>query len=285
MVTGAAAMENGIITPAATIFDHGIYTFWSSPQPRCHIYPGSHGHVNAVRALQVSCNYYYYDIGRRSGINQIVHWANLFGLGLPTGFELEGANRTRLGWVAGPETSQALRIQWFPGNTLSAAIGQDNNQVTPLQLANYTAAIANGGTLNRARLLKEVLSFDFSFEYYVSQPEAINKTNMSPQTVRALREGMLEATMRQGGTAFSIFHNYPVQVAGKTGTVQIGNSPNNGVFVCYAPYDNPQIALALVVEKGGGGSTIVPIARNILDLWFGMQNQMANEPEENRLAG
>jgi penicillin-binding protein 2 len=282
MVTGAAAIEAGTVTAATRILDGGVYTHFIAPQPRCHIFPGSHGRVDAVEALKVSCNYYYYDVGRRTGIEQIVRWANLFGFGLPTGFELEGTERTRLGWVAGPEAAAAANIQWYPGNTLYAAIGQDNNQVTPLQLANYTAAIANGGTLNRAHLLKEVLSFDYSYEYFVSQPTPVNRLNMMPQTVRALQEGMFEVT-RQGGTAHSVFQGFPVPVAGKTGTVQMGDRPNNGVFVCYAPYDNPQIALALVVEKGGGGSTVAPIARNILDIWFRLQEEMANGPREGSL--
>jgi penicillin-binding protein 2 len=212
------------------------------------------------------------------GIDQIVKWAHLFGFGRSTGFELE----TRIGWVAGPEAAAATGLRWYPGNTLYAAIGQDNNQVTPLQLANYTAAIANGGTLNKARLLKEALSFDYSYEYYVSQPDALNSLDMSPQTVKMLQEGMLAAT-RLGGTAYSVFRDYPVAVAGKTGTVQMGNNPNNGVFVCYAPYDDPQIALALVVEKGGGGSTVATIARDILEMWFSLQEDMANDPRENSL--
>jgi penicillin-binding protein 2 len=282
MVTAAAAIESGTVTAATRIYDEGIYTFYTSPQPRCNIFPGSHGWVDAAEAIKVSCNYYFYDAGRRMGIDRIVDWAGRFGFGIPTGLELEDANRTRLGWVAGPEASAALGTEWYPGNTLSSAIGQDNNQVTPMQLANYTAAIANGGTLYKARLLKEALSFDYSYEYYISQPTPLNILDMAPSTVKALQEGMLMAT-RQGGTAFSVFRDYPIAVAGKTGSVQVGDRPNNGVFVCYAPYDNPQIALALVVEKGGAGSTVAPIARNILDIWFRLQEDMANEPEENSL--
>jgi penicillin-binding protein 2 len=105
---------------------------------------------------------------------------------------------------------------------------------------------------------------------------------MQQQTIKALQEGMLAVT-RQGGTAYSVFRDYPVAVAGKTGSVQMGDRPNNGVFVCYAPYDDPQIALALVVEKGGAGSTVAPIARDILDIWFRLQEEMANEPLEGRL--
>ena len=282
MVTGAAAIESGTVAVGTTIYDEGMYTYYTFPQPRCHIYPGSHGHVSAVEALRVSCNYYYYDAGRRTGIDRIVDWAHRFGLGLPTGVELEDPARTRLGWVAGPEASEALGIRWYPGNTLSAAIGQDNNQVTPMQLANYTASIANGGTLYKAHLLKEALSFDYSYEHYIAQPTPLRDLEMAPSTVKALQEGMLAVT-RQGGTAYSVFRDYPVAVAGKTGSVQVGDRPNNGVFVCYAPYDDPQIAVALVVEKGGAGSTVAPIARDILDIWFRLREDMANAPRENSL--
>jgi penicillin-binding protein 2 len=273
MVTAAAGIEEGIVTASEGIHDGGIYTFYTFPQPRCHVYPGSHGRVDSVRALVVSCNYYFYDVGRRAGIDNIVKWAHLFGLGLPTGLELEDPGRTRLGRAAGPEAAGALNIRWYPGNTLSAAIGQDNNLFTPVQLANFTAAIANGGTLYKAHLLKEAVSFDYTYEYHVSTPTPINKIDMAEATVRALQQGMLGVT-RPGGTAHSVFRNYPVEVAGKTGSVQVGNRPNNGVFVCYAPYDNPQVAVAVVVEKGGAGSTVAPIARDILDVYFRIQREM-----------
>jgi penicillin-binding protein 2 len=279
MVTAAAAIESGVVTPSTRIHDAGIYTFYTFPQPRCHIYPGSHGRVDSVDALIVSCNYYFYDVGRRAGINQIVRWAHLFGLGIPTGLELEDPNRTRLGWAAGPEAAEALGIRWYPGNTLSAAIGQDNNLFTPVQLANFTAAIANGGTLYRAHLLKEVISFDYTYEYHISRPIPLHKIDIADSTVRALQQGMMGVTL-PGGTAHSVFRGYPISVAGKTGTIQVGSRPNNGVFVCYAPYENPEIAVAVVVEKGGGGSTVAPIARDILDVYFRIQGEMRVRPGE-----
>lgn len=281
MVTAAAALENEIINTNTKIYDKGIYTYYLSPQPKCHIYPGTHYSVSVSEALKVSCNYFFYDVGRQTGIDQIVNWSMRFGLGLPTGFELEG-NRETLGVVAGPESSEALGDTWYPGNTLSAAIGQHNNQFTLMQMANYTASIANGGTLYTAHLLKEVLSFDYSHEYYVSQPTPIRELGISDKNMKAIQEGMLMVT-QSGGTAYGVFKDYPVAVAGKTGSVQVGSSPNNGVFVCYAPYDNPQIAVALAVEKGGAGSTIAPIARDILDIWFQLQEDMRSNPQENSI--
>jgi penicillin-binding protein 2 len=274
MVTAAAAIESGIVTASERILDRGIYTYYTFPQPRCHIHPGSHGRVDSVDAMIVSCNYYFYHVGRRTGISRLVGWAHRFGLGLPTGLELEDPSRTRLGWAAGPEASEALGVRWYPGNTLSAAIGQDNNLFTPVQLANFTAAIANGGTLYRAHMLKEAVSFDYTYQYHLSRPTPLREIEMADSTVRALQLGLLGVT-RPGGTAHSVFRGYPVDVAGKTGSVQVGNRPNNGVFVCYAPFDDPQIAVAVVVEKGGAGSTVAPIARDILDVYFRLQREMA----------
>ncbi len=276
MVTAAAALENGTVTPSSTIFDHVKYTFYPFPQPSC---TGSHGHVNVCNALKVSCNYYFFESGRLAGIQEISRWANRFGLGVPTGVELEDPKRETLGWVASPQTAEALNTEWWDGNTLSAAIGQENNAFTPVQLANYAATIANGGTRYKAHLLKEVLSHDYSYEYFVSRPEVALKLEMQPQNVAALQEGM-RAVTQQGGTAYNVFRDFDIPVAGKTGSAQVSDRPNNGVFVAYAPADDPQIAVAVAVEKGGAGSTIAPIARDVIDLYFRLQEDMRNNPAE-----
>jgi penicillin-binding protein 2 len=279
MVTAAAAMENGTVTPSSTVFDRVKYTFYPFPQPSC---TGSHGHVNVCDALKVSCNYYFFETGRITGISEITNWANRFGLGVPTGVELEDTSRDTLGWVANPQTAEALNTEWWDGNTLSAAIGQENNQFTPVQLANYAATIANGGTRYKAHLLKEVLSYDYTYEYHVSKPEAALTLGMQPQNIAALQEGM-SAVTQYGGTAYGVFRDFEIPVAGKTGSAQVGGRPNNGVFVAYAPADKPQIAVAVVVEKGGAGSTIAPIARDIIDLYFRLQADMRNNPAEGGL--
>ncbi len=279
MVTAAAALENETVTPSSTILDKVKYTYYPFPQPSC---TGSHGHVNVCDALKVSCNYYFFESGRLTGIKEIARWANRFGLGVPTGVELENSNRETLGWVASPDTAAALNTEWWEGNTLSAAIGQENNMFTPVQLANYAATIANGGTRYKAHLLKEVLSYDYSYEYFISQPVVALELDMQPQNIAALQEGM-SAVTKQGGTAYNVFRDFDIPVAGKTGSAQVGDRPNNGVFVCYAPADDPQIAIAVAVEKGGGGSTIAPIARDVIDLYFRLQDEMRNNPAEGTL--
>jgi penicillin-binding protein 2 len=277
MVTAAAALENGTVTPQSTIYDRVKYTYYPFPQPSC---TGSHGHVSVSDALKVSCNYYFFESGRITGISQIGLWANRFGLGLPTGVELERGDT--LGWVANPQTAEALGTEWWDGNTLSAAIGQENNAFTPVQLANYAATIANGGTRYKAHLLKEVLSRDYTVEYYVSRPEVALQLGMKPENIAALQLGMSSVT-KEGGTAYAVFRDFPIPVAGKTGSAQVGSRPNNGVFVAYAPADDPQIAVAVAVEKGGSGSTVAPIARDIIDLYFRTKEEMTKVPEEGSL--
>ncbi|MCL2083479.1 MAG: penicillin-binding transpeptidase domain-containing protein [Oscillospiraceae bacterium] len=276
MVTASAALEKGVVSPLTAIHDKTVFSYYKSPRPRCWS-SRSHGSVNTAAALRHSCNYYFYDTGLKTGIGDIVKWANNYGLGIPTGIELD----EKTGIVAGPESSKVLGDTWYAGNVLSAAIGQSNNQFTPLQLANYTAAIANGGTLNKASMLKEAVSNDYSHTYYLRQPEKIHDTGISKTNVKAIQQGMREVVAI--GTAASVFSGCPYDVAGKTGTVQQGNRPNNGVFVAYAPYDNPQIAVALVVEKGGGGSTIASLAREIIEAWFLMQENVEEGQQENAL--
>jgi len=239
------------------------------------VYPGSHGTINVSQALQVSCNYFFFDAGRRTGIDNLVDWAHRFGLGHPTGIEIEES----LGYVAGPETSEKLGERWYPGQTLSTSIGQDNNQFTPVQIANYIATIANGGTLYKAHLLKEALSYDYSYEYHIATPEPVRTIGLSSENLAALQAGMRLVTL-PGGTAYSTFRSFPIPTAGKTGSAQVGDRPNNGVFVVYAPYENPQVAVSLVVEKGGAGSVCSWMARDILTAYFQAQeDRVLNQPE------
>lgn len=271
MVTAAAALEEGVITPATKIRDMGKYTFFEDYQPRCHAYPGSHGNVNVREALKVSCNYFFYDIGRQAGYRALADRANKFGLGVYSGIELSGE---LAGYVAGPETAAKLGTFWFLGNTLSAAIGQSDNLFTPLQLANYAATIANGGNLYSAHLLREVKSADYLQTLYINTGIDYTPTGLSGSTIAALQDGMLMVT-QPGGTAHAIFADFPVAVAAKTGSVQVGDSPNNGVFVAYAPANDPAVAVAVVIEKGGAGSRVAPIARDVLAAWFDLEAEYA----------
>jgi penicillin-binding protein 2 len=281
MVTAAAGLENDEISPGTRIFDRGIFTRYQDFTPTCLIYPGSHGSINVSDALKVSCNYFFYEIGYNMGIMKIKEWAERFGLGQSTGIELDSE---RTGFIASPETAAALGVTWQRGLTLVASIGQSDNLFTPLQLANYTAAIANGGTVNRAHLLREVKSNDFTQTYAVSSGEVLRETGASAETIRALQQGMLSASIDPGSSVASEFGNYPVRVASKTGSVQTGTDrPINGVFVAYAPYEDPEIAVCVVIEKGGAGFRAAPFARKVFDAWYELKAMRETVGEENRL--
>ena len=264
-VTALAALRAGVITRWTTIADQGIYTKYESPQPRCWLY-STHGAVHPpldlVGALAHSCNYYFYSIGDNTGPTRIAQAARDFGLGEKTGIELY----EETGIVASVESKRELLDEpWWDADTLFAAIGQSHNAFTPLQLANYTATIANGGTLYDLSLMHVIKTSDYTGTVERQTP-SIRSNIDEPEFIMYLKEGMRAVTAY--GTADDVFGNYPVAVAAKTGTVQTGSDVNDGVFICYAPADNPQVAIAVVVKKGGSGSAIMDVARIVLDEFF-----------------
>lgn len=283
MITAIAGLEEKeIITPSTIIRDEGQYTYWPTPQPKCWIYRQygrTHGRVNVSDAIEVSCNYFFYDVGRRVGIEKLDEYAAKFGLGQKTGVELSEA----AGVVASPEFTESLGGKWYEGNVLSVAIGQESTQVTPIQLANYISTLANGGTRYAAHLLKTVKSGDFSQISYAAEPEVAGTVEMEPENLAAVTRGMHNMTTGDGSLAH-VFQNVPVQVAAKTGSAQVnGQSNSNAVFVCYAPYDDPQIAISIAVEKGGSGSSLASIAAEILQYYFTAQDGQGQLPAENTL--
>lgn len=280
MVTATAGLEDGLITPESKITDRGVYTYYKDYQPKCHIYPSNHGTINVMQALQKSCNYFFFDVGRQEGIERQGFWARQYGLGEATGIELQGE---QMGYVAGPETSKQIGSQWYPGLALAAAIGQSDNAFTPLQIANYVATIAGDGKRHAAHLLSEVKEYDFSQTLYETPVTVVNDLSLSDATISALQTGM-HMVAQSGGTAYSTFVGYPVEIAAKTGSVQsTQDKPNNAVFVAYGPYETPEIAVTVVVEKGGAGSRIAPIAKDVLDAYFRIQQEMRDVPGENTL--
>lgn len=268
MVTAVAGLEEGIITPSTKILDTGIYTYYKSPQPRCWIYRQTgktHGLETVSEAITDSCNVFFYDVGRRLGIERIDKYAKLFGLGELTGIELPGE---LCGIIAGPSYTQSLGQTWYDGSTLSAAIGQENNRFTPLQLASYVATLASGGARYQVHLLKELRSNDGRETLTQTQAKQLDTIPLSPEHLNAVKEGMLAVT--QSGSVSSYFKNCPVRVAAKTGSAQVtGSEDSNAVFVCFAPYENPEIAMAIVVEKGGSGSELGRISSEIINYYFG----------------
>ena len=282
MISAIAGLEEEIITPSTIIRDEGQYTYWPTPQPKCWIYRQygrTHGPVNVSDAIEVSCNYFFYDVGRRVGIEKLDEYAAKFGLGQKTGVELSEA----AGVVASPEFTESLGGKWYEGNVLSVAIGQESTQVTPIQLANYISTLANGGTRYTTHLLKTVKSGDFSQVSYAAEPEVAGTVEMKPENLAAVTRGMHSMTTGEGSLA-RVFQDVPVQVAAKTGSAQVnGQSNSNAVFVCYAPYDDPQIAISIAVEKGGSGSSLASIAAEILQYYFTAQDGQGQLPAENTL--
>ena len=282
MVTAVAGLESGIIEPDTEIMDTGVYTYYQDDGPQCWYwrqYRRKHGLVNVSEALEVSCNVFFFDVGRRVGIQGLQEFAAKFGLGEPTGIELY----EETGVMAGPEYTQSMGQTWYEGSTLSVAIGQESSQFTPLQLANYIATLVNGGTRYSAHLLKEVKSSDFSQVLYTYEPEVLDSIDIQPENLDAVKAGMLALTTGKGSLA-RYFQDLPVQVGAKTGSVQVNaETESNAVFVCFAPYDDPQIAISLVVEKGGSGSTLASIAADILRYYFSAEESREETLTENTL--
>ena len=285
-----AALEEGVVTPEEKIRDTGYlqlpeeehypYGDW---HPQCWYYRqyrGTHGLENLADALRDSCNIYFFTIGHRLGIDRVEEYAYDFGLGQTTGLELGEAK----GWVAGPETSEALGTEWYGGNLLNAVIGQDNNMVTPIQLTNYIATLVNGGKHYATHLLKTVKSSDYSSTVYEYEPELLNTLDLDPENVEAVKEGMWKVANDPESSSSVYFKDLPVEVGAKTGSAQVAsNVEANALFVCFAPYDDPQIAISIVVERGASGSNLAQATAEIVDYYFSAENTMESVGGENTL--
>ena len=264
LCTSVAALEEGIITPSTIIEDKGIYTYYVDPQPMCWIWRQAHtthGRINVSQAIVDSCNYFYYEVGRLTGIKKLDEYATAFGLGQSTGIEIGDVS----GVLASPEWAEAHDREWTDGQTITAAIGQSYNLFTPLQLANYVATLVSGGEHYEAHLLKNVKSYDNSRIIDVYDKGPLNEMHISESTMAAVTKGMHNLTHDSLQGAFS---RCVVEAGAKTGSAQVGTDIANGTFVAYAPYDDPEIAIAIVVEKGGSGSLLANAAVDIINAWF-----------------
>ena len=278
MNTAVAALESGIITPSSTIQDKGVYTFYEYPQPWCWVWPlgYTHGRVNVSDAITVSCNYFFYEVGRLTGIQTINDYAKQFGLGSSTGIEIGDST----GALASPEYAEAHDLEWTDGQTLTAAIGQSYNLFTPLQLANYIATLVGNGEHYQAHLLKSVKSYDNSRLLYVYDEPPLNTVEMSESTINAITKGMHDLTT---GSLAGAFDKCVVSAGAKTGSAQVGTEIANGVFVAYAPYENPEIAVAIVIEKGGAGAALASTAVEIINAYYADHMAGGNVIGENTL--
>ena len=286
MVTAIAGLETGVITTKEKINDTGIYKKYNS-EWKCWYYTSyhrGHGYQNVTQALQHSCNYFFYETGDRMGIDNLSKYALHFGLGNKTGIELPNE---KSGVAASKETYAKIRngATMGPGDTLNASIGQGDNNFTPMQIAKYISSIANGGTVVNPTIIKSVLNSDGTevskdeIRKYTNEKLGIVDTDdgitISDESIEVAKEGMRMAASEAGGTAYNIFKNFNVEVAGKTGSAEAGKDSNgndlvNAWFVCFAPFDNPEVAVVVMIENGGHGNYAAEVARDVLIQYFGM---------------
>ena len=312
MCTLVAAMENvygptnpkagqPIYAPGETIYDTGVFSHDDFPDfhPTCLFYSssyGSHGDLTAQDALKVSCNLFFYELGYRMTIDMMDETAKGFGLGEPTGIELT----EKVGWRANEASKKAsyknsADAAWNGGDRVLCAIGQSENRFTPLQLAVYTCTLANQGTRYRATFLNRVTSSDYRTLVYSNSPEVVSKMNISDTTYNTYVDGMRRVVTMIGGTANTCFGGpkdeditqWPskITVCAKTGTAQHSSGgSDHGVFVCFAPMDDPQVAIAIFGEKTAHGSSMAPVAEPILKAYFEMVDASEVYTYENGLS-
>lgn len=286
MVTAIAGLETGVITTKEKINDTGIYKKYNS-EWKCWYYTSyhrGHGYQNVTQALQHSCNYFFYETGDRMGIDNLSKYALHFGLGNKTGIELPNE---KSGAAASKETYAKIRngATMGPGDTLNASIGQGDNNFTPMQIAKYISSIANSGTVVNPTIIKSVLNSDGTevskdeIRKYTNEKLGIVDTDdgitISDESIEVAKEGMRMAASEAGGTAYNIFKNFNIEVAGKTGSAEAGKDSNgndlvNAWFVCFAPFDNPEVAVVVMIENGGHGNYAAEVARDVLIQYFGM---------------
>ncbi len=257
-----AALQEGAITNSTVITCNGVYTRFASSGLRIHCM-GHHGPITLRTALAKSCNVFFCETGYRTGITAMNLYAKRLGLGQKTGVEIGESSGT----LAGPaERKAAGGRSWSDGDTVQAAIGQSDNQLTPIQLATYCATIANNGTRLKTHLVDKVLDYSRKKTISVTKPQTVDSIGVSQTNLNYVKAGMRYVVT--GGTASGTFANYGVAIAGKTGTAQTGNGSDNELFIGFAPYDKPQIAIAVVLEHGATGKYVQAVAKDIFDAYF-----------------
>ena len=281
MVTAIAGLESGAIDLNTRINDTGVYRYYRDYQPRCWK-SGGHGWLNVTKAIEVSCNYFFYETGRRTGIDRLVQVASALGLGQKTGVELPGEE-------AGILASKETMSPWSEGYTIQAAIGQLNNSFTPLQMAKYVAMVANGGQNLEVTLIKSITNADGTevpkdeVEPYVNEKLGVSGNsgsdiNISDENLQAIKEGMKGVTSDGSGTAYTYFRDFDIEVGGKTGSASTDDNGNaNAWFVGFAPFDDPEIAVAVYIKDGQHGSYTAVTAREIFAQYLGMNSTSVTE--------
>lgn len=276
VVTAIAGLNTGKISTASTVVCRGRWSGLGQKWAKWCWNKVGHGVVNLERALAVSCDSYFYEVGLRldqKSHEELPSWARQLKLGEPTGVDLPGETGGRVpdpAWKKSFNKNWPENQPWFPGDTVNMAIGQGDVLVTPLQLARLYAAIANGGIFYQPFIVKEVIGTD-GRPAYKAEPKEVGRLPLSSWQLAAIKRGLRRVVTE--GTARGAFVNFKTPVAGKTGTSEVVGKDDYAFFVAFAPYDNPQYVVAVVIEQGGhGGSTAAPAARHILANIF-------NEPE------
>lgn len=265
----AAALTEGIITPKTIINDEGVYEFYSTYTPACWIYNQSrstHGPINVTTAIQVSCNYFFYEVGRLLTIETMNKYDRAFGLGVPTGIELS----ERTGILAGPDYRNEHGLgAWNPGDTLAAAIGQSENSFTPLQISVYMSSILNNGIRMKTHLLHKVEAFHTGEVLATFTPQQMDGITLGEGVRDVVVNAMKSVT--ENGSAARVFRNYPIEMGGKTGTAQVlETKSDNAIFTAFAPFDNPEIVVTCVIEQGANGTDAGYAVRDVFDQYFGI---------------
>ena len=296
MVTAIAGLESGVITPKTIINDTGVYTKYEKYGTRMNCwyytdYHRGHGYLNVIGAIQKSCNFFFYETADRMGIDTLDKYAKYFGLGTKTGIELPSEVS---GTLASKEYAKSINASWNPGDTINAAIGQGYNKFTPLQMAKYISMVANGGNKIDVSIVKTIQNADgtevskdeirkfVNEKLGISNNDQNEKINLNSQYVNAVKEGMRSVTSGEAGTAYARFKNFNIAVGGKTGSAEAGKDAKgkdivNAWFAAFAPYDDPEIAVVIMVENGGHGNYTAEAVRNIMAEYFGMNTQDVTE--------
>lgn len=287
MVTAIAGLESGAISTKETINDTGVYPKYTNP--KCWIYTDyhrGHGRLNVSGAIQHSCNYFFYETADRMGIDTLAKYAKYFGLGTKTGIELP--NETS-GTLASKETKENLyHEKWYAGETLSAAIGQSYNSFSLVQIAKYISMLANGGNKIQPTIVEKIINSDGTevpkeeIQNLINEKAGIKQEDqeeisISQENLKAVLQGMESVTDDQGGTAYSIFKNFAISVGGKTGSAETSTGKVNAWFVGFAPFEDPQIAVVVLVENGGHGYYTAEAVKEIIEQYFGMNIEQVQE--------
>ena len=288
MCTLVAAMNANKYHSGEEIEDLGVFTRYEGFSPKCLKYSsghGTHGIITSTEALEVSCNYFFYELGYRiKDVRILDATAKALGLGEPTGIELS----EEIGHRANPESKmKEQKTDWYPGDLIQASIGQSENKFTPMQLAVYGATLAEQGKRYSATFLNRVVAPDYSKLIMENQPQLISSLEISDEVYRSYLDGMKAVVTGPMGTARRTLKDMSVEIAGKTGTAQHGlgkDKSDHGAFLCFAPADDPEIVIALYGEQVGHGSTLARVARKILEYYFSTDEIGEDNAYENKLS-